>query len=60
LTIQIPGLKAVSSNSSPDSKFHFLAGDERGFLKEEVKTYRMAPMLPLSSTFIFSCLHGLN
>jgi hypothetical protein len=35
----------------------FFGGDHRGFLKEGVKTSRMAPMSPLSSPTFFFCLH---
>ncbi len=38
LTISNPGLKAVSSNASPGWTVCFFGGDDRGFLKEGVKT----------------------
>jgi hypothetical protein len=54
LTISNPGYKAVSSNASPGGTVRFLCGDDRGFLKEEVKTNLMAPISPPnnSPTFI--------
>jgi hypothetical protein len=35
----------------------FFLGEHRGFLKEGVKIYRMAPMSPLNSPTFFFCLH---
>ncbi len=35
----------------------FYGSDDRGFLKEGVKTYLMAPMSPLVSHKFFFCLH---
>ncbi len=37
-----------------DERFVFFRGDDRGFVKEGVKTYLMAPLSPLNSSF---CLH---
>jgi hypothetical protein len=34
-------------------RFVFLGGDDRGFLKEGVKAYRMASMSPLNSPTFF-------
>jgi hypothetical protein len=42
-----PRLKAVSSKASLGWMVRSLGGDDRGFPKEEVKTYLMAPMSPL-------------
>jgi hypothetical protein len=45
------------SNASPDLTVRFFfVGEHRDFLKEGVKTYRMAPMSPLDSPTFF-CLH---
>jgi hypothetical protein len=35
----------------------FFGSDNRGFLKEGVKTYLMAPMSPLKLANLFFCLH---
>jgi hypothetical protein len=47
----------VFSNASPGLPVRFLGGEHRGFLKEGVKTYQMAPISPLNSFFFFFCLH---
>jgi hypothetical protein len=46
----------VFSNASPGLRVSFFLCEHRGFLKEGVKTYGMAPMSPLNSpTFFFVC-----
>jgi hypothetical protein len=44
------------SNASPGLTACFFGGEHRVFLKDGVKTYRMAPMSPFNSA-IFFCLH---
>jgi hypothetical protein len=56
LAISNPGLKAVSSNASSGGSFFFFLGDDKGFLKEGVKTYPMTLKLPLDLPAFF-CLH---
>jgi hypothetical protein len=46
----------ISSNASPAERLVF-GVDDRGILKDGVKTYRMAPVSPLNSPIFSSCLH---
>ncbi len=48
---------AIFSNASPGLMVHFSGGEHRGFLKEGVKTYWMAPMSPLNSPTFFLSAH---
>jgi hypothetical protein len=59
LTISKPGLKAVSSNASLGWRVRFFGRDDPGFLKEEVRTYPMAPMSPINSPTFF-CFHDYS
>jgi hypothetical protein len=54
MTISNHSLNAVSSNASPGWTVPYLGDDDWVFLKEEVKTYLMAPISLLNSpTFFF-------
>ncbi len=48
-----PGLKWVTLNACPGRMVRFLGVENPGFLKEGVKTYLMAPMLPLNTPTFF-------
>jgi hypothetical protein len=57
LTLSNDGESSVISNASPGlTVCFFFWGEHRGFLKEGVKTYWMAPMC-LSTRQLFFCLH---
>ncbi len=57
MTILNPSLKAVSSNASPGWTDRFFRRDNRGLLKEVVKTCLVAPMSPLNSPTYFLSSH---